>query len=58
VYMQVVVGYIDEKIFKVGSWGGEVSWEHGWTFNKETGAEIDEDLGWDGKTITGSYIIE
>ncbi len=28
----------------------------GWTFHKETGAEIDEDLGWDGITTTGSYI--
>jgi hypothetical protein len=26
-----------------------------WTFSKETGGEIDEDLGWDGKR-TGSYL--
>lgn len=30
--------------------------EAGWRFDAETGAEIDEDLGWDGKTVTGSYI--
>ena len=27
-----------------------------WTFLKSTGGEIDEDLGWDGETITGSTI--
>jgi len=27
-----------------------------WTFSKTTGAEIDEELGWDGKTMSGSYI--
>jgi hypothetical protein len=26
-----------------------------WTFSKETGGEVDEYLGWDGKN-TGSYI--
>ena len=29
-----------------------------WTFNLSTGLEIDEDLGWDGKTYTGAYIKE
>jgi len=27
-----------------------------WTFRLSTGLEIDEHLGWDGKTVTGSYI--
>ena len=27
-----------------------------WKFSRVTGAEIDEDLGWDGVTQTGSYI--
>lgn len=27
-----------------------------WKFNRETGGEVDEDLGWDGKGVTGSYI--
>lgn len=56
VMMVVVVGYIDDKVFKVGSKDGTISWDIGWTFNKETGLEIDEDLGWDGVTKTGSYI--
>ena len=29
-----------------------------WEFHKETGAEIDEDLGWDGVNITGSYLTK
>lgn len=27
-----------------------------WQFDETTGLEIDTDLGWDGKTITGSYL--
>jgi len=27
-----------------------------WKFDKETGAEIDEDLGWN-KTASGSYLV-
>lgn len=56
VEMPVIVGYIDDNTFKVGSVKGAISWEDGWTFNKHTGLEIDEDLGWDGISKTGSYI--
>ena len=28
----------------------------GWEFDRETGAEVDEDLGWGPGGITGSYI--
>lgn len=28
-----------------------------WTFDKNTLGEIDEDLGWDGVTNTGSYLV-
>lgn len=27
-----------------------------WRFNRETGGEIDEEIGWDGVRITGSII--
>lgn len=27
-----------------------------WEFNRLTGAEIDDDLGWDGVSKTGSYL--
>lgn len=27
-----------------------------WTFNRATGGEIDEDLGWDGVSATGSFL--
>jgi len=56
VVMRVIVGSVNEKTIKCGSADGFVPWEDGWTFNRENGAEIDEDLGWDGITITGSYI--
>jgi hypothetical protein len=29
----------------------------GWRFSRETGAEIDEDIGWDGFRVTGSYLL-
>ena len=29
-----------------------------WEFLVSTGGEIDLDLGWDGKTVTGSYLIK
>ncbi len=54
--LQVMVGYATDKIIKVGSKDGIIPWQDGWTFNRENGAEIDEDLGWDGITKTGSFI--
>lgn len=27
-----------------------------WLFSRKTGLEIDKDLGWDGITVSGSYI--
>jgi hypothetical protein len=27
-----------------------------WKFRKDTGGEVDEDLGWDGVTLTGSIL--
>lgn len=29
-----------------------------YTFNRATGLETDADLGWDGVTRTGSYLVE
>lgn len=54
--VEVIVGIVNETTFKVGSADGVISVEDGWTFSKKTGAEIDEDLGWDGETHTGSFI--
>jgi hypothetical protein len=28
-----------------------------WTFRKDNGGEVDEDLGWDGVTRTGSVLV-
>lgn len=46
--MQLIVTAIDEEFIHVGG---------GWKFDKVTGAEIDEELGWN-KERTGSYIKE
>lgn len=27
-----------------------------WTFHRDTGAEVDAELGWDGVTVTGSFL--
>lgn len=27
-----------------------------WTFHCDTGAEVDAELGWDGVTVTGSFL--
>jgi hypothetical protein len=55
--LKVIVGQIKDGIIKVGSEDGEISWEEGWSFKQTTLCEIDEDLGWDGETVTGSYLI-
>lgn len=52
----VIVGEVTDDTIKVGSEDGIIPWEEGWTFNRITGAEIDEELGWDGITVTGSFI--
>lgn len=56
--MKVVVGKIENGIIYTSSEDGIVPLKHGWKFNQANGAEIDEDLGWDGITITGSYLIK
>ena len=37
---------IDDKLITCGAW----------TFNRATGGEVDEDLGWDGVNLTGSIL--
>ena len=46
VLMKLTVTEVTDDRIKCGSW----------EFNKKTGYEIDEELGWDGVTRTGSYI--
>lgn len=56
--VDVVVTIVREDVIYCGSADGFVSGteEDGWKFNRSNGAEIDEDLGWDGITSTGSFI--
>lgn len=35
---------------------GAINCEEGWTFRVDNGMEVDKDLGWDGITVTGSYL--
>ncbi len=46
--MNLLVIEIDDKFIHCGG---------GWKFDKITGAEIDDDLGWSNEK-TGSYLIE
>lgn len=57
----VKVCKVEEETITCSSTEGDqnpfvVTCEEGWRFLKSTGAEIDEDLGWDGITHTGSII--
>lgn len=46
--MTLIVTAIDDEFIHVGG---------GWKFDKTTGAEVDEELGW-GNKGTGSYLQE
>lgn len=46
---------IELKVEKVEN--GIIHLYGGWTFNQQTGMEIDEDLGWDGLTYSGSFLV-
>jgi hypothetical protein len=37
---------------------GVIYMHGGWTFLVSTGAEVDGELGWDGITRTGSYLLK
>ena len=47
-HMLMTVTEVDEKLIHCGPW----------TFSRLNGAEVDEDLGWDGVTVTGSYLVK
>jgi len=55
--MKLIVGKVDDTLIYCESPDGEVPLEEGWKFRRENGAEVDEDLGWDGVTKTGSYLV-
>jgi len=49
------VGKVDETF--IYTFNDRVPLEEGWKFRRSNGAEVDEELGWDGITVTGSYLI-
>lgn len=49
--MSLVVTNVDDAFIHAAG-------EHGWKFRRDTGTEVDEDLGWDGITMTGSFLVD
>lgn len=49
--MQLIVGHVDAEMIYIGKPD-----DGGWKFRRENGAEVDEDLGWDGIKTTGSIL--
>ena len=47
--MELKVTEVTDDIISCGG-------RNGWNFNRTTGGEVDEDLGWDGINRTGSTI--
>ena len=53
--MQLIVTGMSNDLIYCGTADGKVN---GWQFRIDNGAEVDEDLGWDGINTTGSIITE
>lgn len=56
VRMELIVGDVDDEIIYCGSSDGLIPVDEGWKFRRQNGAEVDEDLGWDGINFTGSVL--
>lgn len=55
----IIVGEITDGIIYAGNHVvGTTKKEGAWGFRVANGAEVDEDLGWDGIKVTGSFLIE
>jgi hypothetical protein len=55
--MKLIVGKVDDTLIYTATPDGVINIEEGWKFRRDNGAEVDEDLGWDGIKTTGSYLI-
>jgi len=56
VRMELVVTNVEERLIHVGDAATGVG---GWTFDRSTGIEVDEELGWGIDTgVSGSYLIK
>lgn len=57
--MELVVTKVDDELIYCGVPGTPMmNPEHGWTFDRKTGYEVDEDLSWGpGHGITGSRLV-
>lgn len=55
----IIVGEIKDGIIYAGNYMvGTTKGEGAWGFRVSNGAEVDEDLGWDGITVTGSFLVK
>lgn len=54
--MKLIVGKVDETFIYTATPDGKINVDEGWKFRRDNGAEVDEDLGWDGIKATGSYL--
>jgi hypothetical protein len=55
--MKLIVGKVDDTLIYTATPDGVVNIDEGWKFRRDNGAEVDEELGWDGIKTTGSYLI-
>ena len=54
--MKLIVGKVDDNFIYTATPDGAINIENGWKFRRENGAEVDEELGWDGIKMTGSFL--
>ena len=52
--VKITITSVDDEFIHANPFGPN---EEGWKFRRSNGAEVDEELGWDGITMTGSYLI-
>lgn len=52
--VQITITSVDDEFIYANPFGPE---QEGWKFLRSNGAEVDEELGWDGYTQTGSYLV-
>lgn len=61
VHMRLKVTKVDEKLIYCGTSESPVTLDptQGWTFDRKTGVEVDEELGWGPQYgITGSRLVD
>lgn len=55
--VETEVTLVDDDFVYTSPPGANWPIEQGWKFRRSNGAEVDEELGFDGITLTGSYLV-